>query len=127
MSPSPSSTKPKSTMDGNLKLIVKSGDFVSIKNNKGKLFDHLLHDLQHHIVHALCNVPTQVIRPMFLGHVFDFEKIHQILEGFIISHRTILHQQIKYDNKLDLFNFLLTNLPQNISRQTHKFATSICN
>lgn len=114
-------------MDGNLRLIVKSGDFVNIKNNKAKLFDHLFHELQHHIVHALCNVQTQVIRPMLLGHVFDFEKIDQTFEGFIISHRTILPQQTKYDNKMDLFIFLLTNLSQNISKQNHKFATSICN
>jgi hypothetical protein len=113
-------------MDGNLKLIVRSGDFVNKKNNKGKLFDHLFRESQHHIMHVFCDVPTQVIRLMLLEHVFDFEKMDQILEGFIISHRTIRPQQIKYDNKLNLFIFLLTNPPQNISRQTHKFATSIC-
>jgi hypothetical protein len=35
---------------------------------------------------VLCNLPTQDIRPMFLGHVLDFEKIEEILEGFIICH-----------------------------------------
>jgi hypothetical protein len=49
---------------------------------------------------------------MLLGHVLDFEKVKQILERCIVHQGTTFPQQIKYDNKLDPFLFLLPNLPQ---------------
>ncbi len=58
------------------------------------------------------HLQTQVIKPMLFGHVLDFEKVEQILEGFIVHQGTTFPQQIKYDNKLDPFIFLLPNLPQ---------------
>jgi hypothetical protein len=57
-------------------------------------------------------LPTQVIKAMLLGHVLDFEKVEQFLEGLIVHQGTTFLQQIKYNNKLDHFLFLFPNLPQ---------------
>jgi hypothetical protein len=62
-------------------------------------------------MNTFCHLPTQIIKPMLLGHVFDFEKGEQILEGLIIYQGTTFLQQIKHNN-MDPFIFLLPNLPQ---------------
>jgi hypothetical protein len=61
-------------MDGNPILIVKGSDFISKKWKENRFFDHLFHVLQYHIMHILCHVPTQVIRPMIPKHVLEFDK-----------------------------------------------------
>jgi hypothetical protein len=61
-------------MDGNLIFIVKGSDFINKKRNENKFFDHLFHALQYHIMHILCHVPTQVIKPMIPKHVLEFDK-----------------------------------------------------
>jgi len=52
-------------------------------------------------MNILRHLPTQVIKPMLLKHVLDFEKVEQILERLIVHQGTTFPQQIKYDNKLD--------------------------
>jgi hypothetical protein len=49
---------------------------------------------------------------MLFGHVLDFEKVKQIFEGLIVCEGMTFPQQIKHNNKLDLFIFVLPNLPQ---------------
>jgi hypothetical protein len=63
-------------------------------------------------MNTFCHFQTQVIKPMLLGHVLDFEKVEQILEALIVHQGTTFPQQIEYDNKLSPFFFLLPNLPQ---------------
>jgi hypothetical protein len=62
-------------------------------------------------MNIFCRLQTQVIKPMLLGHVLDFEKVKQILKGLIVRQGMTFPQQIKYDNKLNPF-FFLPNLPQ---------------
>jgi hypothetical protein len=61
-------------MDGNPILIIKGSDFISKKKKENRFSDDLFHVLQYHIMHILCHVPTQVIRPMIPKHVLEFDK-----------------------------------------------------
>jgi hypothetical protein len=57
------------------------------------------------------HLPTQIIKLMLPRHVFDFEKIEQILEGLIVYQCMTFPQQIKANN-MDPFIFCFPNLPQ---------------
>jgi len=35
-------------------------------------------------MHIFCDVPTKVIKLMFIGHVLNFEKTKEVLEGLVI-------------------------------------------
>jgi hypothetical protein len=67
-------------MDRNPKLSVKFSDFISRNNKERRLFYHFFCAFQYHIMNTFRHLPTQVIKPMLLGHVFDFEKVEQILQ-----------------------------------------------
>ncbi len=98
-------------MDRNPRLNVKCSDFI-IKNNKErKFFYHFFCAFQYLIMNNFCHLPTQVIKPMFLGHVLDFEKAEQILEGLIVCQCMTFPQQTKQKN-MDPFIFIFPNLPQ---------------
>ncbi len=71
-------------IDRNLKLNVKCSDFISWKSKERKFFYQIFCAFQHHIMNIFHHLPTQVIKPMLLGHVLDFEKVEQILKGLIV-------------------------------------------
>jgi len=73
---------------------------------------HFFYVFEYHIMNIFRHLPTQVIKPMLLRHVLDFEKVEQILERLIVHQGTTFPQQIKYENKLDPFLFLLPNFSQ---------------
>lgn len=99
-------------MDRNPKLSVKFSDFIGIKRKERRFFYHFFCAFQHNIMNTFHHLPTQVIKPMLLGHVLDFKKVEKIFEGLIVHQGTTFPQQIKYDNKVNHFLFLLPNLPQ---------------
>jgi hypothetical protein len=59
--------------------------------------------MQYHIMHIFFDVPTQIVKPMLHGHVFEFEKMKEVLEGFTISHGMAHLQQVKPNIKLNHF------------------------
>jgi len=54
-------------------------------------------------MHILLNVPTQIVIPMFHGHVIEFEKMKEVFDEFTISHGMAHLQQIKHNIKLNPF------------------------
>jgi hypothetical protein len=59
--------------------------------------------MQYHIMHILLDVPTQIVIPMFHGHVIEFEKMKEVFDGFTISHGMAHLQQVKHNIKLNPF------------------------
>ncbi len=57
---------------------------------------------------------------MFPRHIFYFDKTKELFEGFIVHHGMTFFQQVKQNNKLDLF-LIIPDLPQNPIDKPHHY------
>jgi len=71
--------------DSLLAIMTSSIERARKKDSLTTFFKHYNTTLYMHIFY---DVPTKVIKLMFIGHVFNFEKTKEVLEGLIIHHGT---------------------------------------
>jgi hypothetical protein len=96
-------------MNGNLGLLIKSCDFITIKKDEPNTFNQGFGFVDSQIMHASYHSSTNYVWPIGFWKILHIKEMQQLAHAFIINHRFTFSEHVEISKNLHQFLFPFTN------------------